>query len=81
MSVPLDERWLSSQWERPFGRYTLEVSVTTGDDFEWFVWLGRLIAARGTKPDEKAAKLAARRWAERNPTGLLARAAVVRGGR
>ncbi len=71
MSVPLKERWWSTEWHLDLGRYRLTVSsgwadVDRGNDFAWEVWSadGRTLKAQGRKPDEKAAKLAARRWVE-----------------
>jgi hypothetical protein len=66
MSARLEDRWYSTEWHRALGRYELTVSEWD-ESFQWEVWLGRTLKKVGWKPDEKAAKLAARRWVEANP--------------
>ena len=63
MSVPREDRWTTGHWERQSGRYWLEV-MANGVDYDWLVWDARRVLASGKRPDEKAAKLAARRWVE-----------------
>lgn len=68
MSARKEDRWQSDSFWMEFGDFMLCVERepgTGGSYWDWVVIRGTCIEGQGTRPDEKAAKLAARRCAER----------------
>ena len=65
MSARKEDRWQGAYFSRTVGRYTLTVWLSVrGPGWHWEVWgVGEF--SQGVKPTERAAKLAARRRAER----------------
>ncbi len=56
--------WTTTAAERRLGRFLLVVGSTFGGCWWWRVRDTGVILVSGEAPDEKAAKLAARRWVE-----------------
>ena len=69
MSVPLEERWRARKFERCTRGYVLIATQRGSDSWVWSTGRDGKLIAHGTRPDEKAAKLAARRAMERHERG------------
>lgn len=67
MSVKRKDRWRAIEFFRETRTHALE-AAWNGTDWSWAIWrLGQsMVFARGRMPDEKAAKLAARRAMDRD---------------
>ena len=65
MSARKEDRWQGTHFTRTRGRYRLHIKKNEGwDGWTWLVY-GERNPSGGVQPTEKAAKLAARRCAER----------------
>lgn len=68
MSVKKEFRWEANQFFRSTERHDMEAAEGANEEWDWWVWRkGESKAiAKGVSRDEKAAKLAARRAADRD---------------
>lgn len=74
MGVKFEDRWQSNSFFRRVGPFTLSVEWIGDDGWMWLVHRapGSEARAKGIRPDEKAAKLAATRAMNRIERALAA---------